>query len=299
MALTAPVWHAVGGIPLDQCETFRRDLKLVISTIHVERIVRMQVGITLPQSEITGDPIAVRDFVQAVEGLGFDHLVMADHVLGADHAQHPALAGAPYGHEHAFHEPFVMLGYLAACTTTLELVPSVLILSQRQTALVAKQAAQVDLVSGGRFRLGVGIGWNPVEFEALNENFHDRGRRSEEQIAVLRALWTQPVVDFVGRWHRVRHAGLNPLPVQRPIPIWMGGGRGAAPGNRAETVIQRVARLADGWMPQFPPGAEGLATWERLQTYARDAGRDPSTIGLEGRIRVVGTTPEVWRRELH
>jgi probable F420-dependent oxidoreductase len=257
----------------------------------------MKVGITLPQSEITGDPIAVRDFVQAVEESGFDHMVMADHVLGADHAQHPALAGAPYGHENAFHEPFVLMGYLSAYTTTLELVPSVLILSQRQTALVAKQAAQVDLVSGGRFRLGIGIGWNPVEFEALNENFHDRGRRSEEQIALLRELWTQPVVNFAGRWHRVTHAGLNPMPLQRPIPIWMGGGRGAAPGNRAETVIQRVARLADGWMPQFAPGEEELATWERLRTYAQEAGRNPADIGLEGRIRAVESDPEDWLRE--
>ncbi|MDH3602168.1 MAG: LLM class F420-dependent oxidoreductase, partial [Candidatus Tectomicrobia bacterium] len=257
----------------------------------------MKVGITLPQSEITGDPIAVRDFVQAVEESGFDHVVMADHVLGADHAQHPALAGAPYGHENAFHEPFVLMGYLSAYTTTLELVPSVLILSQRQTALVAKQAAQVDLVSGGRFRLGVGIGWNPVEFEALNENFRDRGRRSEEQIALLRALWTQPVVNFEGRWHRVSHAGLNPMPLQRPIPIWMGGGRGAAPGNRAETVIRRVAHLADGWMPQFVSGEEGLATWERLRDYAKEAGRDPADIGLEGRIRAVESSPEDWLRE--
>jgi probable F420-dependent oxidoreductase len=257
----------------------------------------MKVGITLPQSEITGDPIAVRDFVQAVEASGFDHVVMADHVLGADHAQHPALAGAPYGHENAFHEPFVLMGYLSAYTTTLELVPSVLILSQRQTALVAKQAAQVDLVSGGRFRLGVGIGWNPVEFEALNENFHDRGRRSEEQIALLRELWTQPVVNFAGRWHRVTHAGLNPMPLQRPIPIWMGGGRGAVPGNRAEMVLQRVARLADGWMPQFAPGEEGLAMWERLRTYAQEVGRNPADIGLEGRIRAVESSPEDWLRE--
>lgn len=259
----------------------------------------MKVGITLPQSEITDDPIAVRDFVQAVEASGFDHIVMADHVLGADHSQHPALAGAPYGHDNAFHEPFVLMGYLSAYTTTLELVPSVLILSQRQTVLVAKQAAQVDLVSGGRFRLGVGIGWNPVEFEALQENFHDRGRRSEEQIALLRELWTKPVVNFAGRWHRVTHAGLNPMPRQRPIPIWMGGGRGAAPGNRAEGVVQRMARLADGWMPQFTVSDEGRATWERMRNYAREAGRDPADIGLEGRIRIVDTSPEDWLREFN
>lgn len=150
---------------------------------------------------------------------------MADHVLGVDHAHHPVLTGAPYNHENAFHEPFVLLGYLAACTTTLELVTSILIVSQRQTALVAKQAAEVDLVSDGRFRLGIGVGWNPVEFDALNENFHDRGQRCEEQIDLMRALWTQPLMTFEGRWRQVRHAELNPLPKQRPIPVWIGGGR--------------------------------------------------------------------------
>jgi alkanesulfonate monooxygenase SsuD/methylene tetrahydromethanopterin reductase-like flavin-dependent oxidoreductase (luciferase family) len=138
-------------------------------------------------------------------------------------------------------------------------------------------------------RLGAGIGWNAVEYEALNENFHDRGRRCEEQIAVLRALWTQEVVDFQGRWHHISHAGINPLPVQRPIPLWLGG--------RAEAVIKRVARLADGWFPQFAPDEAGHRTIERLHTYAREAGRDPSTIGIEGRIAMAGQTPDIWAKE--
>ena len=257
----------------------------------------MKVGITLPQSEIPADPAAIREFVQAAESRGFDHLVMADHLLGADHAHHPVLAGTPYDERNAFHEPFVLMGYLAACTTSIELVTSTLILTLRQTVLVAKQAAEVDLLAGGRFRLGIGIGWNPVEFDVLGENFHDRGRRSEEQIALMRELWTRPLVSFEGRWHEVDHVGLNPLPLQRPIPVWIGGGRGAEPGNRAEVVIKRAASIADGWMPLLSPGDSSLATLERLRTYAREAGRDPDEIGVEGRIRTADSSPEDWRRE--
>ncbi len=193
-----------------------------------------------------------------------------------------------YKKEDMFHEPFVLYGYLAAITQRLELVTAVIILGQRQTALVAKQAAEVDVLSGGRLRLGVGIGWNAVEYEALNENFHDRGKRSEEQVAVLRALWTQESVDFHGRWHHITHASINPLPVQRPIPLWLGG--------RAEAVVERVGRLADGWFPQFPPNAEGRTTLERMRGHARAAGRDPASIGIEGRISLADNTPDTWPR---
>jgi probable F420-dependent oxidoreductase len=188
-----------------------------------------------------------------------------------------------------FHEPFVLYGYLSALTQRLELVTAVIILGQRSTALVAKQAAEVDVLSNGRFRLGVGTGWNPVEYEALNENFHNRGKRSEEQIAVMRALWTQEIVNFEGRWHTIRHAGLNPLPVQRPIPVWLGG--------RAEAVVERVGRLADGWFPQFAPDDAGRETLERMRGYARAAGRDPAEIGIEGRISLQGTTPDMRAKE--
>lgn len=251
----------------------------------------MQLGVIFPQTEIGADPIAVRDFVQAAEGMGYEHLIVFDHVLGADTSHYPGWQG-PYTHRHMFHEPFVLFGYLAALTQRIELVTAVIILGQRQTALVAKQTAEIDVLSGGRLRLGVGIGWNAVEYEALNENFHNRGRRSEEQIAVLRALWTQEVVDFHGRWHHIRHAGLNPLPVQRPIPLWLGGG-----GAHIEPVIERVGRLADGWFPQFAPDATGRAALERMRGYAQAAGRDPAAIGVEGRIRVSTSTPDTWAQQ--
>jgi probable F420-dependent oxidoreductase len=248
----------------------------------------MRLGVIFPQTEIGADPKAVRDYVQAAEEMGYDHLIVFDHVLGADTRYYADWQG-PYTKEDMFHEPFVLYGYLAALTQRLELVTAVIILGQRQTALVAKQAAEVDVLSGGRLRLGVGIGWNAVEYEALSENFHNRGKRSEEQIAVLRALWTREVVDFHGRWHHITHAGINPLPVQRPIPLWLGG--------RAEPVIERVGRLADGWFPQFAPDAEGQATLQRMRNYARAAGRDPATIGIEGRISVANSALQTWRQQ--
>ena len=247
----------------------------------------MQLGVIFPQTEIGADPNAVRDFAQAAEELGFAHVIVFDHVLGADTGHYRDWQG-PYSQGDMFHEPFVLYGYLAAATQTLELVTAVIILGQRQTALVAKQAAAVDVLSGGRLRLGVGIGWNAVEYEALNENFHDRGKRSEEQIEVLRALWTREVVDYHGRWHNITHAGINPLPVQRPIPLWLGG--------RVEAVIERVGRLADGWFPQFPPDEEARETIKRMHRYALDAGRDPAQIGIEGRISLAESGPDDWGR---
>jgi probable F420-dependent oxidoreductase len=172
-------------------------------------------------------------------------------------------------------------------------VTAILILPQRQTALVAKQAAEVDVLSGGRLRLGIGVGWNPVEYEALGEDFHNRGRRCEEQIAVLRALWTQEVVDFKGQWHQINHAGLNPMPVQRPIPIWIGAGRSARP-IPPEAALRRIGRLADGWFPMFSPGEEERQAIDRMQGYAQETGRDPADIGIEGRVTVAGRTPQDW-----
>ncbi len=249
----------------------------------------MQVGVVFPQTEIGADVGAVREYVQAAEDLGYAHLIVFDHVMGADPVRHAGWSGA-YSSEDMFHEPFVLFGYMAAVTKRLELVTAVLILGQRQTALVAKQAAEVDVLSGGRLRLGIGTGWNDVEYEALGQNFHNRGRRSEEQIQLLRALWTQEVVNFEGRWNHVTHAGINPLPVQRPIPVWLGG--------RAEAVIRRAARIADGWFPQFSPDEEGRKTIERLHAYAREEGRDPSAIGIEGRVNVAGGSPEDWAGEV-
>ncbi|GCE23978.1 hypothetical protein KDK_77780 [Dictyobacter kobayashii] len=198
----------------------------------------MQIGVTFPQTEIGADPQVIRDYAQAVEGMGYQHVLIYDHVLGADPTHRPGWTG--YTHTEMFHEPFVLFGYLAALTQ-LELVTGVIILPQRQTALVAKQAAEVDVLSGGKFRLGIGVGWNPVEYEALGTDFSTRGRVVEEQIELLRQLWSKEVVTFKGRYHTVTEAGLSPLPVHRSIPVWIGGS--------SDSALRRAARIADGWFP--------------------------------------------------
>jgi probable F420-dependent oxidoreductase len=247
----------------------------------------MRIGVVFPQTEIGSDPAGVRDYAQAVEELGYTHLLAYDHVVGA-HPDRPGGWRGPYTHLSQFHEPLTLFAYLAGITSSLELVTNIIILPQRQTVLVAKQAAEVDVLSRGRLRLGVAVGWNAVEYEALGESFQGRGRRIVEQIAVLRALWTQEVVTFEGRWHKISQAGILPMPVQRPIPIWMGGG--------SEPVLKRVGRLADGWFPQFRPDDGGRQLLERMQAYARGAGRDPAQIGIEGRLNVANSTPEDWMR---
>ena len=215
----------------------------------------MHYGVVFPQIEIGADPVGCRDFAQAAEGLGFDGLMTYDHVLGADTSVRPDWSGW-YQMEDLFHEPFVLFGHLAAVTERIRFVTGILILPQRQTALVAKQAAEVDVLSGGRMTLGIGVGWNDVEFEALGENFRDRGRRCEEQIALMRRLWTEESVDFEGKWHRVSAAGINPLPVQRPIPVWIGGA--------ADPVLRRAARIGEGWLPMGKP-EDNAAALESLR----------------------------------
>ncbi len=236
----------------------------------------MRVGALFPQTEIGNDPGAIRAFAQAVEDLGYSHLATYEHVLGAERAGRPSWWRGTYDNTNAFHEVFVLLGFLAGVTKRIGFAPSILVLPLRQTALVAKQAAEIDVLSGGRLRLGVGVGWNHVEFEALGTNFRDRGRRIEEQIEVLRLLWTRDLVDYRGRWHRIDRAALNPMPIQRPIPIWMGAD--------SEPAERRAARIADGWFPYLQPDDEGRARLERFQGYLREAGRDPTTFGLEGRV---------------
>ena len=249
----------------------------------------MQIGVVLPQTEIGNDPGAIAAYAQAVEAMGFTHILVFDHVLGAN-PERPGGWKGPYTFRHAFHEPFVLFGFLAAATRRIGLVTGIVILPQRQTALVAKQAAAVDVLSGGRLRLGVGVGWNAVEFEALGEDFTKRGRRIEEQVEVMRALWTQELVTFAGREHRISDAGLNPLPVQRPIPIWMGG--------ESEVVQQRMARLADGWMPHFRAGAAGRAAIDRIHGLVKAAGRDPKAFGIEGRMTLSQIPPAEWGKEM-
>ena len=228
-----------------------------------------------PQTELGGDVGAVRAYGQAVEELGYTHLLAYDHVVGADPAVHAGWNG-PYDIDTTFHEPFVMFGYLAAATTTLEFVTGIIILPQRQTALVAKQAAEVDLLSQGRFRLGVGIGWNAVEYEALGENFKTRGARSEEQIDLMRRLWTERSVTFDGKFDTVTGAGIAPLPVQRPIPVWI--------GSASARGYERIGRIADGWFPMTGPGPKLDDARAIVRDAAVAAGRDPGAIGLEGRV---------------
>ncbi|HUC37468.1 MAG TPA: LLM class F420-dependent oxidoreductase [Acidimicrobiales bacterium] len=235
----------------------------------------MHYGMILPQTEIGPDPKVLVDFVQAAEQSGFAFVSVYDHVLGADASARPDWPG-PYDATHQFHEPFVLYGYLAA-HCSLELSTGVLILPQRQTALVAKQAAEVDILTGGRFRLGVGTGWNWVEYEALGEDFATRGDRYEEQIELLRRLWTEDVVSFEGRYDRVEAAGILPRPVQRPIPIWMGGGAGGR-------VLERIGRLGDGWVARAAPGYGLEEAWEAVVGSAIAAGRDPSGVGLQGLV---------------
>jgi probable F420-dependent oxidoreductase len=246
----------------------------------------MRIGAVFPQTEIGADAGAVRAYAEHVEGLGFAYLLAYDHVLGADPAVHVGWNG-PYDVHSTFHEPLVMFGYLAAITTTLELVTGVLILPQRQTVLVAKQAAEVDLLSGGRLRVGVGLGWNAVEYEALGEDISTRGKRCEEQVALMRRLWTEPSVTYSGRYHRVTGAGLAPLPIQRPIPVWFGASSPPA--------LRRAGRLGDGWFPMVPPGPKLERARQEVARAATEAGRDPARIGMQGQVSWNGSSEDVAR----
>ena len=235
---------------------------------------QMQVGVVFPQTEIGADPGAVRAYAHGVERLGFEHLLAYDHVLGADPAGHPGWSG-PYDVRTTFHEPMVLFGYLAALTS-LELVTGIIILPQRQTALVAKQAAEVDVLTAGHLRLGIGLGWNEVEYEALGKSFGNRGRRMSEQVALLRQLWSEPAVTFRGEYEQVTAAGLAPLPVQRPIPLWFGA--------HSTPAYERAGRLGDGWFPQVPPGPRLDEARAVVEAAAAEAGRDPAALGMEGRV---------------
>ena len=246
----------------------------------------MRIGVVLPQTEIGPSVAAVRAYGLGVEELGFQHVLAYDHVVGADTTVHEHWTG-PYDLDTQFHEPFVLFGFLAGCTS-LELVTGITILPQRQTVLVAKQAAEVDLLTKGGFRLGVGIGWNAVEYEALGQDFSTRGRRLEEQVGLLRELWTTRSVTFHGAFDQVTGAGLAPLPVQRPIPVWIGG--------RSTRAYERMGRLADGWMPLIQPGPELEQARATIASSARAAGRNPDIIGMEGRVDWRGDRDDVLDR---
>jgi probable F420-dependent oxidoreductase len=250
----------------------------------------MKYGVVFPQIEFGNDVQAIKDYVQAAEDLGYDYLLAYDHVLGAHPNREPKLTG-PYTYEHPFHEPLVFFGFLAGITKRLQLTTGILILPQRQSVLVAKQAAEIDVLSGGRFRLGVGLGWNYVEYDALGENFKTRGRRMEEQVEVLRKLWTEPLVTYRGERLVIDNAGINPMPVQRPIPIWFGGA--------AEPALRRAARLGDGWMPAGrPPNAAVKALIDQLEKYLEEAGRDRKRFGIDPWISIQGLQKDEWSRRV-
>jgi probable F420-dependent oxidoreductase len=237
----------------------------------------MRIGAVFPQTELGGDVGAVRAYAQGAEELGYQHVMSYDHVVGADPEVHQGWNG-PYDVHTTFHEPMVLYGYLAALTS-LELVTGIIILPQRQTVLAAKQAAEVDLLSNGNFRFGVGIGWNQVEYEALGQDFRTRGKRLEEQITLMRRLWTEQTVTFEGRFDKVGGAGIAPRPVQRPIPVWLGA--------QSPRAYERAGRMADGWFPQMSPGPRLDEARRLVAQAATEAGRDPARLGMDGRL--------VWR----
>lgn len=254
----------------------------------------IKVGLIFPQTEFGVDPLAIRDYAQTAEALGFAHILAYDHVLGANPDRPGGWQGV-YNFRHSFHEPLVLFSYMAAHTRWLQFTTGILILPQRQTALLAKQAATLDLLSNGRLRLGVGLGWNPIEYTALNQDFHTRGKRIEEQVELLRKLWTQPLVTYSGRWETIPDAGLNPLPKQRPIPIWFGG--------RSEPVLKRAAIMGDGWMmPGYRNPADALPDLETLDCHLKEAGRlgihpapgQARDFGIEARIQYAEGRPESW-----
>lgn len=246
----------------------------------------MKFGAVLPHHEIGTDPGALRDYAQGLEEAGVDHLLVYDHVLGAD-PDRPGGWQGPYDKDVAFHEPLTTFAFLAAVTQRLEFMSAVLILPQRQTALVAKQAAEVANLSRGRLRLGIGSGWNQVEYEALGVPFAGRGRRQEEQVALLRHLWHDDSVSFDGDFHQVTAAGINPLPAE-PIPIWFGGG--------APALLDRCARLGDGWIPLGGPSDKARAAIETMARIRAEAGREEEHFGVQAQAQYAGGDPERWRK---
>ncbi len=235
----------------------------------------MHIGVVFPQTEFPPDPAAIRAYGQAVEALGYSHILAYDHVLGAN-PDRPGGWQGPYTYRDPFFSPFLLFSYLAGATENLEFVSGVFILPQRETALFAKQAATLDVLCDGRLRIGIGSGWNRVEYAALNQDFHTRGKRQEEQVTLLRKLWSEPLVKFQGRWDTIPDAGINPLPLQRPIPIWFGG--------HADAVLRRIARMGDGWMPGYRSADAAAPALAQLDEQLARYGRSRADIGLEPRL---------------
>jgi probable F420-dependent oxidoreductase len=252
-------------------------------------------GVVYPQTELGQDPAAMRDYAQTAEGLGFSHILAYEHVLGVN-PERPGGWLGPYTYQHPFMEPFVLFSFLAGQTHKIGFATGILILPQRQTVLVAKQAACLDVLCGGRLRLGIGLGWNEVEYAALGQEFHNRGKRIEEQVEVMRLLWKNPLVEYEGKWHKLPDAGLNPIPSGRSIPIWFGG--------HADQVLQRAARLGDGWLPKYRSPADARLALEKLDEYLERAGRagirastsEKAGFGLEARVPYGAGDPDEWQK---
>ena len=249
----------------------------------------MQLGASLPVGDIGTGPTVVRDYAQTLEGMGFDYIQAPDHVLGGNPAGHKDKARVGTSVT-AYHDPFVLFSFIAGCTRKICFAPGVLILAQRQAVLVAKQAASLDELSGGRLRLGVGVGWNELEFTGLNENFKNRGKRSEEQVQVMQALWANDHVDFKGKYHTIDDSGINPRPKSGRVPVWFGG--------HVDATLERTAKWGDGWMPlAYPADDTALKAFDNLRGLVAAAGRDMKDVGIEVWMSLGSDDPELWRRE--
>lgn len=249
----------------------------------------MQIGIVFPQVEFPADAAAIKEWAQAAEELGYTHVLAYDHVLGAN-PERPGGWQGPYDYEDPFYSPFLLFSYMAAFTERLGFVTGIIILPQRETALVAKQAAVLDVLCEGRFRLGVGVGWNAVEYEALNQDFHTRGRRQAEQVEVMQALWTERLVTYRGEWHTITDAGLNPMPVQQPIPVWFGG--------HADAALRRMARLGAGWLTNYRTVEQARPALDKLERYLEEEGRSRDEFGLEPRLLYGDGDPGRWAKTM-
>ena len=250
----------------------------------------MDFGVSFPQTQIGNDPAVIRDFVQAAEDLGYQRLTMVDHILGARDACDAPWA-EHYTIQYGFHEPMTLFAWIAGFTKTIRLVTANIVLPQRQTELVAKQAAQIDILSAGRLVLGVGVGWSGSEFKALGMNFANRGARIEEQVALLRRLWCDDLVDFAGQWHQMSDMGMNPRPIQQPIPIWFGA--------MADVAIRRAARIGDGWLinPRARPDDAVARQIEMFHDTAQAAGRNPDDLGIDATVFANDRGPADWLAE--
>ena len=245
----------------------------------------MHIGAVIPHNEIGNDPGAIRAYAQGAEELGMTHLLIYDHVVGVDRNRPGGFEG-PYDSNVAFHEPMVFFGFLAACTTKVDLVTAILIVPQRQTVLVAKQSAELAILSGNRFKLGIGVGWNTVEYDALNEEFGNRGRRQEEQVELMRRLWTEDVFSYDGEFHRFEHASILPRPT-RPVPVLFGGS--------APALLDRCARVGDGWLPLGSPNEKSADRIAEMRRVREAAGRSWDGFEIRAQAQWGGGTPERWR----